>query len=591
VFARLSIFRGGFTRDAVEEVAGASVPILGRLVSKSLLQLDPTKGRYQLHELLRQYGAEKMAQNPDAAGRLADRHSAYYCGFLTRHGVHFNRERQREALAAAEAEADNVQVAWYRAVQQRHSALIQSAMEGLGYFYMWQGRNQKGQKAFQHAAEHLMQPASDRAMMVGERSLLAGLLAWQGRFTYLLGDAAGAKALLEQGLTVLDRPELAGEDTRAERAFIYAQLGIVAMTMGHEGAWSWYERSLALFRALGCQWEMSEVLARMGQWMHILAEFQQAEQLFDESLAIKRTLGDHRGVADVLGQLSHMMAEQGHLERAERLARESNALYHELQNRYGMASGLWHLGVTLIWQGKNREAQPLFEGSLALARELGNQFLLAESYSLLGYTLSALGQHDEAYTQAQAGLRLHREIADPRQVAWSLYVLGWVLASMGAYAEAEQTLRESMSLYRHYAAETNEPNQLGWSLSLLGYVLWRRGDHHQAQTVLLEVLSLSIRLRDFLPLLTAFVVIALILGQQGEKERAVELYALVSRYPAASENRGWPEAVGQELAVIIATLPPEVAEAARARAEALDLWQTAEALAAELHARGWDRQQ
>jgi hypothetical protein len=63
MFQQLSIFQGGFTREAAQQVIGASQRTLMALVNKSLLRPD-FKGRYQLHELLRQIGAERLAQDP-----------------------------------------------------------------------------------------------------------------------------------------------------------------------------------------------------------------------------------------------------------------------------------------------------------------------------------------------------------------------------------------------------------------------------------------------------------------------------------------------------------------------------------------------
>ncbi len=59
VLAKLSVFRGGFTRDAAEHVAGANLRILLSLVNKSFLQRRSDGGRYVMHELLRQYAAEQ----------------------------------------------------------------------------------------------------------------------------------------------------------------------------------------------------------------------------------------------------------------------------------------------------------------------------------------------------------------------------------------------------------------------------------------------------------------------------------------------------------------------------------------------------
>ena len=65
---RLSVFRGGFTRAAAQEVAGASLRSLSQLLDKALLRRDPDTGRYSMHELLRQYAEERL----EGAGELEE---------------------------------------------------------------------------------------------------------------------------------------------------------------------------------------------------------------------------------------------------------------------------------------------------------------------------------------------------------------------------------------------------------------------------------------------------------------------------------------------------------------------------------------
>jgi len=62
VLQRLSIFKGGFTREAAEYVAGANLSLLSALVSKSLLHRTE-QGQYDLHELVRQYSLEYLKKN------------------------------------------------------------------------------------------------------------------------------------------------------------------------------------------------------------------------------------------------------------------------------------------------------------------------------------------------------------------------------------------------------------------------------------------------------------------------------------------------------------------------------------------------
>jgi len=104
VFQGLSVFRGGFTRQAAQRVTVASLRELMALVNKSLLRRAPT-GRYEVHELLRQYAAEKLDQSPSASETARDRHRAYYTAALQGWCEDLKGPRQRTALAEMDAES------------------------------------------------------------------------------------------------------------------------------------------------------------------------------------------------------------------------------------------------------------------------------------------------------------------------------------------------------------------------------------------------------------------------------------------------------------------------------------------------------
>lgn len=81
VLAKLSVFRGGFTREASEEVAGANLRILLALVNKSLLQRQQESGRYTMHELLRQFAAMKRRES-DAKDQTLLAHCRYFADLV-----------------------------------------------------------------------------------------------------------------------------------------------------------------------------------------------------------------------------------------------------------------------------------------------------------------------------------------------------------------------------------------------------------------------------------------------------------------------------------------------------------------------------
>ena len=88
LFKRLSQFRGGFTREAAAAVAGPSLPrtrllrLLASLLEKSLLTYDFRHDRYGCHDLLRQYGAQRLAGNPQQKAEVHQLHSEFYVNYL-----------------------------------------------------------------------------------------------------------------------------------------------------------------------------------------------------------------------------------------------------------------------------------------------------------------------------------------------------------------------------------------------------------------------------------------------------------------------------------------------------------------------------
>ena len=77
----LAIFVGGFTREAAEAVAGASLDVLAVLAERSLIQRLPDAqggSRYQVHELVRNYALRQVAED----GPLRARHFAYFLELL-----------------------------------------------------------------------------------------------------------------------------------------------------------------------------------------------------------------------------------------------------------------------------------------------------------------------------------------------------------------------------------------------------------------------------------------------------------------------------------------------------------------------------
>jgi hypothetical protein len=95
-------------------------------------------------------------------------------------------------------------------------------------------------------------------------------------------------------------------------------------------------------------------------------------------------------------------------------------------------------------------------------------------------------------------------------------------------------------------------------------------------------MQFAVQTRATYPLLFALPAVALLRVRRGQSERAIELYALASRYPVVANSRWFEDVAGRQIAQAAASLPPEAVAAARKRGRERDLWATVGELLAEL---------
>jgi predicted ATPase len=188
VFKKLSVFRGGFTREAAEYVAEASLPTLSALVDKSLLRVD-ANGRYDIHELLRQYGQERFQTSPEESDNTQERHSTYYANFLLRRERELKSDEQLAAFEKIKIEFDNIRTAWRWMVGHAKAAEIRKCLFALWCFLEQQYYFQEGEIIFQLAAEALAQSTDDagRETETTSRVVLGQVWARQGWFHFRFG--------------------------------------------------------------------------------------------------------------------------------------------------------------------------------------------------------------------------------------------------------------------------------------------------------------------------------------------------------------------------------------------------------------------
>lgn len=394
LFTKLSIFRGGFRREAAAQVADASVELLGRLVDTSFLRLT-AEGRYEIHELLRLYGQEKLEKRPAAYREARDRHAAYYAAWLEEQETALRGEQRRQALAAIGEEIGNVRAGWGWAVAQCHSADLARALKSLYGFYDAQGWFQEGEAALGQAAEALGSGRGAAARAASDQGrTLARLLMRQSAFSVRLGHYERARGLLRCSLTLCQRL-----GAHQELARCLNHLSGVAL---EQGAWAEAEQlsqeSLALARAIGDPWGTAFALEYLGRVALEQGNYGEARAQAQQSLALFQALGHRRGIGFCIGLRGIVAIEQGNYAELQQLAPECLAIYRELDDQWALAMHYYHIGRLNHLLGRSTAAQQLLQESLLLARKVGYQSGVISALNKLG----ELAENSDAEGSARA---------------------------------------------------------------------------------------------------------------------------------------------------------------------------------------------
>lgn len=401
VFRGLTVFHGGFQRAAAEAVAGASLLTISELMDKSLLRRTPA-GRFEVHELLRQYGAAQLDADVGAARQARARHCAYYLDYLAQREEQLRGHEQQATLDAIDAELENLRAAWHWATEQADAALIARATEALWLYYTERGRAWEGEAAFAAAVAALEVPSGAARRGDAPRELALGMaLARHASYQFRLGAYARARVDLERSVALFRRL-----DVPRELGFALNFLAATVHLTGdpHEER-RLLEESVALLRRAGDRWCAAYSLNDLALLTHLLGDLGGAQQLARESLTIFEEFGDRRGIGFAFNTFGEIAAHRGDYCEAARFHRESLALRLTIGDYWGIAYSLHQLGIVALQMGSRDAARGHFLEALRAARA-GHALPLALDTLIELATLDAeIGEATQALTLLLPALR------------------------------------------------------------------------------------------------------------------------------------------------------------------------------------------
>jgi DNA-binding SARP family transcriptional activator/predicted ATPase len=412
IFKKLSVFRGGFGRQAAQEVAGASLSTLAVLVDKSLLRVV-SPGRYDMLEPLKQYAAGKLAETPaedqevqhrhgddhaSIPSQVRQRHARYYLSLAEQAEQALRGPEQLAWLGRMESECDNLRTAlgWMLAGQEESATLGLKLAGTLGLF--WQMRSHHWSEGYrwlkaalenadrQHPADRGHPGDSPSAAMRAKALLAAGtLLHHQWRF-------AQAAPLFHESLTLYQ--ELDDQGGIADALY---WLGCHAFRQkDYREATRLLEQSLAVYRQGNNQYGISMALRNLGDCARLLNDYERSNRLYEQGLALARKTGNKRSASSVLNSLGELARLRGNLEEAKAFGEEGLSIDRELGNEFSQAITLHNLGHTTLRLGDHWGANAIFKESLCLFQKLEYTRGITLCLAGLAGVASAMGEAERA---------------------------------------------------------------------------------------------------------------------------------------------------------------------------------------------------
>ena len=449
ILAQTSVFSGSFTVEAAMAVTDATPLDLAALVDKSLLRR--VGDRFELHQLMRQYAAEKLQwlaqtvadqESAQTIESTPDRHCQFYLGFISLQEEGLFGWEPQHAVARLQGNLDNIRSAWQWAVEQADFDLIGKSLTGLARFYELASLYKEGADNLAAAAAcaELRQPSTVPDLSILYGRLLthqAEMLIWLSKYGQATSAASEALALAAQAGST----ELEGH-ARVVLAFLHERQSEVDQALAH----------LNQARRLCPQGQNDRLLARilnqLGNLYRKKSNYPQALTLQQQGRDLAQQYGDQWALASFARDLGIIYSDTWDNVQALAYFQLGLQIAEDLDSQIGMAECAFLVGSIYRRLGKIKEALSHFKRSLTISERLGNTWGVAHCLRDIGLSHKDLGRYDEALSHLEGASRLFLELGDLTDTADCAGAIAGLHLELEQYKQALDYFKRALQDYQ-----------------------------------------------------------------------------------------------------------------------------------------------
>ncbi len=457
-FARLSVLRGGFTREAAREIAYASLQTLSALGAKSLVK-RAVGNRFRMHELVRQFAAEKLAESskgealadarlqfptssmqrlrPNPRAETQTRHAHYFLNLLAVRRQELDGALARDALAELRRDAENLRAAWQWAVQHADWNALQRSVEPLAYFYHVAGLLQEG--------EALLRETLNALELTAPPALGAQLYVSLADFSLRMTRYPQAIDAAEKGLALARAANEIQAQVRAEWI-----LGAAIDRHSRDAAGETHLRNaLATAEQFNLPALQAHVLFALGQTYDGRVLHLEAHAPLTRALELARETNEQRLESDILTLLARIAYHRADADECRELLERALLLKRKLGDPFGQVRIYITLGNSALLLYQLDQGLVWYQQAATLAREIGEHSGLLFAVNNHAGVLQAVGQYDAARAEYDENFKRAQELGETFVIHQTLFWRALLENATGnptralVYAEEQRALAES----------------------------------------------------------------------------------------------------------------------------------------------------
>lgn len=396
MFRKISIFVGGFTRDAAIHVVKATVTDLMTLSDRSLIRRKDTAG-FTMHELLRQFAREKLEHSPEELAMIRREHCGYFLSYIKKQGPMMHGLSHIEILNAFGESYNNIRLAWEYAMDNRLFTLLKDVVSPLFTYFEQKNHYVDGLRLYQYLSPGLSSSKEPDAM-----GLYSNILVFSGILMHKLGHDREASMDLTAGIAIYDDLGM-----KNEAAYALTHLGLVKIDQ--------------------CLYDEAEIHSR-------------------RALGLYKAENDRSGAAFGSMVLGLALLHKRNIDEAEKYALYAAGVFNEAGAMTGSAWAELLLGQIAVKKRDLEKARHYLEQALVVYRKNNNKADLAWALNALADVERLSGNYEEAKRVCLEGLAMRLATEEEWGQTISFFNLGLINHLNGDFHEALRSHMHSMNL-------------------------------------------------------------------------------------------------------------------------------------------------